>query len=434
MGFFQRSVNVFVPEESGEKAVVVLRDAIVAALSKKGWQLCDDEDDNVERTMLLASHAGGWLTLLDDEFEQEPDAAERLVKLLKGSVPGPILLAAVDDNQVSDLVLCDRDHTAHLADRDVADGWSIPAKPPWTSLLADKRFAVDPSQIFSRLDAVVDALGLDLNTWMDLGAEYEEDETAAGVFIRLRKKKRQKKPASPRAEGAVSAVVSPAEGAASAAVPTADPDIVLPAFLVGDLRTVRRRWKMVMRTLLKTGSWAQAMQGQEMLSLRTTEFVLFLDAFSMDSGIDNVFRLTVIPETLCEAACDDNYARYDLVRDLMLEGMDQFWMCVTMLGDSGPRFLPHVRDQVEEANNARMILGKFASWWNELCSLEGLYHMGWLPEKWPHWARRLWPLTVEAGIPDELFNRMYNGSGLEAGDLLKSWLGLQTDGQHHQGS
>ncbi|HET6251897.1 MAG TPA: hypothetical protein VFE47_29700 [Tepidisphaeraceae bacterium] len=384
-----------------------MRNAIAEAMTRKGWELCGDDDEFVDRTLLISPHGKGWLTIVDETFDQEPDAAEEFVEATKTSLARPTLIALIEDIFITELVLVDHDHADTLDLASVADGWKIPAEPPWSSLFVNKKHRPSRAKVFKDLDALVCALGLSLNCWLELAGEYDDDETKSGSFIRLRSKGKHRRSDPATAKTGKTADVPPTKGT-----------LPIPTFLFGDRRSVSRRWKKIMAILLKTGSWDEAMRGQEFVPIEEAPFAIFRDSDPSDSTTENIVRLHVVPEALCGAATVE---RRPKVRELMLEGMDQFWMSMTMLG-GGPFFLPRDPRPSERTAEARAILKKFVRWWDELCSLQGRYHAGWQPEQWPHWVRRLWPLIAEAGMPDEMSDKMYDGSAAEAGVMLKSWL------------
>src|SRR5665213_1842432 len=179
-------------------------------------------------------------------------------------------------------------------------------------------------------------------------------------------------------------------------------DIPIPRFLCGHPRNVRRRWKKIVKKLVETRSWPAALEGEDFISIEDAPKVLLLEGGQMDGVDDDNVPLYVVTDVLIDVAADDEYARRDLVADLLLEGMKEFWVCLALLNGVGT-ILPPAKTVEKQRKFARDCVSRFMEWWEELCAMEGRYCGSlWLPMAWPSWARTVLVHIREMGM-DHLF-------------------------------
>jgi hypothetical protein len=403
MAFFQRNVNILHNIENMDADVAAIAASITAALGQQGWEPSGGEG-RVERTTLIAPHGPFWLTIVDDAFDEGPDAASEFADAIRESIPRPLLIVQINDNAVDELLLCHRGRTG-LVPAEIEVGWQIPTEPPWSALLADRRLHLDESHVYHDLESITESLGLAMTSWEALATEYEREPTGGAILLEFRK-----------AGSVASENLSSSPKAEISSAP------MIPAFLCGHPKEVKRRWKKIMSKLLKTKSWGMAMEGEQFIPVERTPDIMLLEGPAFEGGDSDMVTLYVVPDSLGDAAAVEGYKHWHLVRDLLLQGMQQFWMCLAALGGD-PILLPRSEDPVEQKAILRSVVEKFVVWWDELCELEGRYYgQLWLPQPWPLWAGRIWRTCFELGMSGEQLDRLREVAPREAGNELRRWL------------
>ena len=104
--------------------------------------------------------------------------------------------------------------------------------------------------------------------------------------------------------------------------------LAFPACLHGPAREVKRKYRKIARQAWEQGTWDNALQSVAMLRHDERPGWIMLDDGFVPRSAEALWRMYVVPVTLCDLADRNTVARLE---GLILSGMSRFWYTVGML-------------------------------------------------------------------------------------------------------
>jgi hypothetical protein len=405
MGLFQHNLNVYFPECSRDVAVKKVREGLLARLCAEGYRAVNEEESQT-RSLLIVPHAGGdWITILDSGFEGGAEVQPELAKALQALLSKTVVGVSINDNVVNDFFFCH-------GKRELEEISGESHAPRIDSALHRFLRSLNRAPLIGEdlsPQRILEQVGLSVRSWQSLDDDFAPDRTDRGAVVRLAKPQavvRQIRTAP------VTVRIGDRRG------------LVIPQLLCGHPRDVRRRWRKVLKKLVKSKSWDEAFATEPFISIEDAPEILMLEEIYQGLGgpdDDDQVALYVVNDELCEVAADDGYAKLDLVRDLLLEEMHNFWACLTALADTV--ILPRMKPPSVDQAFARACLSRIMIWWEHLVQLEPRYTgMDWSTPPWDYSLRRVFQLAIKMGVPKDDILKAESESKESAGTTIRGWL------------
>jgi hypothetical protein len=211
------------------------------------------------------------------------------------------------------------------------------------------------------------------------------------------------------------------EGSAIA-VANMRPKLLIPEFFCGTRAAVSRNAIRVVRQTISHGSLSSALASKKFCEIEDAPGQIILDQLDR-SVTDEHVLLEPFGREFSEQTCStDRGAWYELNRKLLWDSLDEFWMCLAVLGDI--HLLPiKTPFDAQRPNDCRYILSKLLNWWPEFCRIEDRFYDGVLqPQPGYRWARSTWDLLYGMG-KGELIAELKELDAQAAGERMKDVVG-----------
>lgn len=205
--------------------------------------------------------------------------------------------------------------------------------------------------------------------------------------------------------------------------PPATPYLV-PKFLFGRDRDVKSRSRRIASAILKAGSWATPLAGETYVDIDADpKGIIMRGPYMVEEDADDAtILLYPMGDAFFRLAVRNGYERCGEVAELLLAGMDAFWMSLVAIG-SPCGLLPQPKDPAEARGFAIRALGKVVRWWPGLVRLEERYmDNAWMPQTWPLWGNQLFIWCREAGMPAGDSDRLAWNPPADVGQQIDGWL------------
>jgi hypothetical protein len=199
---------------------------------------------------------------------------------------------------------------------------------------------------------------------------------------------------------------------------------MIPLFLVGKYRHVRRQWGAAARRLLKGEPWAEVFSDQEYVSLDSIPFPLVVGG-PLSEGLDDDEQVLLHPVfDYLTATARNNQKLLNEVRRVIHDGVEHFWFSLCLLG-TGSTMHPPLEDEELERQDAIHILRHVIHWWPQMCRYDGRYLNGaawFLDMNWPQWARPIFRLCGTAGMQAEVAESTIRSGAEPFANVLRFFL------------
>lgn len=199
---------------------------------------------------------------------------------------------------------------------------------------------------------------------------------------------------------------------------------MIPNALRGTRRDVTSKCRRLVSEVIKANDWTYASDAGTASDVFSHGGAIIMKGPLVDEdGDDTTTLLYPLGDRLCAAAARNEYERLEHIQELVLAGMDHFWVSLGAIG-SPPRLLPTNRNEVDDRRFAVVALRKLVRWWDVLTRLEPRFLNGYLmPQAWPEWGTQVFCWCREAGMGRPDIERLASISAYDAGARLTTWIG-----------
>jgi len=208
---------------------------------------------------------------------------------------------------------------------------------------------------------------------------------------------------------------------------------VVPAALVGTWRDVKRDWYKLCRKAISTMSWDEALHDAEWVDVHEIKGRFIISECGAGIPEGNLLLFAIhegIREASyskhCDGEKDDREGWYRCSRDLYLQGLDQFWMVLGLLGAS-PSLPKGTSYDQEGPLLARKFVSAIVGRWPELCEYDSQFGLNYdyddycADRAWPVWAFTIVPFLIDSGVALEEARMIREMDLKSAGEQIRKW-------------
>lgn len=205
---------------------------------------------------------------------------------------------------------------------------------------------------------------------------------------------------------------------------------LVPAALIGPVRKAKRGWSTIAAAAVESGSWDPIMRDSGLVAIDDAPGPIILHNAQGVTGGEQVLACLIFDglSNACRAdivdLVDPQSRRlwYTRLRDLTLSALNEFWMCLGLIGAGSAWFPMKSGYEEEERTLARLVLAGLLQWWPEFCRLENRFATGLIAFRWPFWGTIAMHRCMELGVPDAQRRAMDDMTSVAAGEELSKLL------------
>lgn len=189
--------------------------------------------------------------------------------------------------------------------------------------------------------------------------------------------------------------------------------MLVPKILFGNYVNVRRSWLRVTKHAMKDGTWKNALEDMDYLTLQERPEDILINLPARYQGPGEFWQLCVVHDLIFSMDVESG-AKSSLMRD----GLKHPWFLLSAFCSQGAS-LPGSED--ERKRCARQTLPIVMEWWDCYCLLDERFRHA-VGKGWPSWAGFLGDLLLSAGLSHDFCRPAFIVPAKAAGQMIRNWM------------